>query len=205
MDERTGRGAPDSNIPPGRNKLKTEIDKKILWVNKLYYTLGKQCTELWFQMQTNKGDDLRYSKRMHLFDINWMYPSEFLEKLNNRTTLKNELVFDFDKDDFHGEPVLFKMHLMELKKWLRKEQLPHTYWFSGSKSIHCHAYDNRLLHLHPLDRWSEKQRILRLFRADPQLKSESTTITCEYSKNSKTDNYKIPVDIDDIGWILKKW
>jgi len=156
-------------------------------------------------MQTNKADDLRYSRRFNLFDIDTTYNSNFLDKLNNRTTLKNEIVFDFDKEDFHNEPTLFKMHLYELKKWLRKERLPHTYWFSGSKSIHVHAIDNKLLTLHALDRWRKKQEILHRFRADPQLKSEETTITLEYSRNSKTDDYKIPVDINNIRWILKKW
>ena len=185
--------------------MSVECKTKIAKVRELYYVIGKQTTPLLFQIQSNKEGDYRYTKRMNLLDLSWS-DNDFIEQINNRTTLKNEIVFDFDPGDFSMNKTLYAMTLFSLNAFLSKNNYTYSFFKSGGRGVHCHAYDDKLFFMSELDRVRFKGDLLKRFGCDPHLKFEKTTITCEFAKNSKSNRYKLPIDIyTDLQEVLDRW
>lgn len=177
--------------------------KKWSHLAELYYQIGKQFSKLELQSQTNMKDRYIYTPRINFLDVDCdVWKNRYL---NNRTILINEIVFDFDPKDFKFNKHRFVSAIIQTKLMLDKLNIPHTFWHSGSKGVHCHAYDNSMFYMSPMRRSNHRYKLLTKVGAELKT-SESVTITLEYAHNAKTMKDKLPIDIStDLDAVLARW
>jgi len=141
-------------------------------------------------------------------DIIWkgITVEEFYEKVNNRSVLDIELIYDFDEDESGSQdPIKIKEYAKKSIKILNSAGIFGEAYFSGSKSIHYSVLIPKLRDLSKRQREEFKQRALAplnkhndfIFKADLSKKSERTMIALEGQFHWKTGKIKRKVDLEN--------
>jgi len=151
--------------------------KHVVWLDELYYNIGKQQYDFELQQQKKEGF---MSKRRKYSNVGFS-KNPWLIYANARTLLGNELVLDFDPPFDHLETCVAQLK----KKWDKV-----YVFFSGSKGYHIHIFDKRIERMSYEHREELREYWIKKFGADWQKKSERTTIALEYAPHWKTGRLK---------------
>ncbi len=152
------------------------MDKKTQ-LDKLHYEKDKQQgnLEIAFSFKDNNGNP-KWSKWRKYLDVQG--DNTFLEKVNNRTILQNEIVIDIE------EPERFENILEQIKKDFQF----YSAYFTGSKGNHIHLWFDE-----PLNS-DEKKAIIHKYGADEQKATERCMIALENFPHWKTGKPKILIE-----------
>ncbi len=147
------------------------------WLDKLHYEIDKQQGNLELaHAHKNKEGNPVFSKWRKYLDV--QDNAKFLEKVNNRTILPNELVLDFDDLEKVSE---------NISKIISTFQF-YSIYNTGSRGVHIHLFFDRDLE----DK--EKLSIIKRFNCDVQKASKRTMIALENCPHWKTGNPKTLIE-----------
>jgi hypothetical protein len=168
--------------------LTETMPKHIVYTDHIYYDVGRQLID--FELQQQKKDGF-FSKRKKYRDVGFT-KSRWLLYANARTILSNEIVLDFDiekKESIDN----FEKRILQTINVVKKYHRDVRPFYSGSKGVHVHIFDQELLKMNTYDREEHRESMLKMFGADTQKKSERTTIALEYAPHWKTGKPKVPL------------
>jgi len=151
----------------------------------LFYKIGKQACD--FSLQIQKKDGM-FSKRKKYTDIGFEKNMWWLEKVNARSILTNEIVLDLDK----GKNQTTQEFIAEIVKSFKKYNLNYYkyYIFNSNSGLHIHIFENKLFYMTEQERKAFRLHLIKLFNADPLKCSEKTMIALEYAKHWKSGKIK---------------
>jgi len=168
--------------------LTDTVPKHIVYTDHIYYDVGRQLID--FELQQQKKDGF-FSKRRKYRDVGFT-KSRWLLYANARTILSNEIVLDFDIEEKESISN-FKNRILQSISVVKKYHKDVRPFYSGSKGVHVHIFDQTLLNMNAYDREEHRESMLKMFGADAQKKSERTTIALEYAPHWKTNKLKVPL------------
>ena len=164
-----------------------KFNKKKIWLDKLYYDIGKQQYDFWLCGTYKKNDEIRftkwkkYSECIFPIDIDgiteyWKNKS-FFQQINQRQILPIEIVLDIEN----------KTQLPEIVKKLNELKYSFYIFTTGSRGYHIHIFFDRII--------TDYQRIeiCKYFKTDTQINSKHL-IALEFAKHWKSGELKLEVD-----------
>jgi hypothetical protein len=161
-------------------------DRKKEYLDFLYYKIGKQSDD--FQLQIQKKDGM-FSKRKKYSEIGFEDDEWWLDKVNARTILKNEVVLDFDRpegqsvDEFEGRVIDISIEIISNYNCKYAK-------FNSNSGIHLHLFFNSMLKMNPQERKAFRKKILIWFGGDRLKCTEKVTIALEFAKHWKSGKQK---------------
>jgi len=152
------------------------MDKKS-WLDYLYYKIGKQNCDFYLQYSEKEGIKTKWRRYSEVcFDYETPKNMWFLERVNQRQILPNEIVLDLEEK----EQLLPSVNLLDKLSWS-------YYVFStGSRGFHIHIFFNKSLSV------QDKKGVVEFFGADIMKIGEKTLIALEYSNHWKSRKQKAP-------------
>jgi len=145
------------------------------WLDYLYYKVGKQQTDFFLQYSRKDSIHTKWEKYSEVcFDFENPRNRWFLEHVNQRQILPNEVVLDLE-DKNQLPPITQK-----LKAW----GLVFYVFATSSRGYHINIFFDRELSE------SEKLSIISNFGADLQKSSNKTLIALEFAKHWKSGQTK---------------
>ena len=161
-----------------KNSIVEQRIRVLNHLDTLYYDIGKQMTDFQLQIQNQDG----YMSKRYSYSHVGFQKKRFIVEANARTILKNEIIIDLDDGT--------KTQMIEIAKHI-KQWYPNAKIFdSGSKGIHVHIIDNKMLSMTKRQREDHRMNIINVYNADKQKAYENTTIALEYAKHWKTGYLK---------------
>jgi hypothetical protein len=152
--------------------------KKKGWLDYLYYKIGKQNCDFYLQYSEKDGIKTKWKKYSEAcFDYETPKNRWFLERVNQRQILPNEIVLDLEE----------KSQLPIAKKLLDKFGWTNYIFSTGSRGYHIHIFFDKDL----TD--DSKKFVIRAFGADMMKAGKKTLIALEYSKHWKSGKEKVMV------------
>jgi hypothetical protein len=151
------------------------------FLDKLFYLYGKQNTDFYLNIMTKEGDIVKSTKWRKYSDVCWSNNNKdiwFLEKVNNRSILKNEVVLDLEEAE----------RVNEITEKLKKLNLYFSLFKTGSRGYHYHLFFNRELIK------EEKLYLIKYFKCDEQKAGDKCMIALEYSPHWKSGKVKSLVE-----------
>jgi len=174
------------------------VESKV-YLDFLYYIIGKQKTDFELQIQNQNG---MMSKRRKYSDIGFAKEEWWLSKVNARTLLKNEIVLDIDPNDGETQEQL-QDRCVGIVKTLYQYDLSQYGIFKSNRAIHIHCFFNTLFSIKENKRKEIRQKILKKFGADLQKSSERATIALELAPHWKNGKKKEMIytnlEVFDVG------
>lgn len=159
------------------------MNKKALLGN-LYYDLSKQDENFKLAYAwKNKEGDIIWSKHLTFFEA--IENESFIEKCNNRSILKNELVLDIDLPTDEA-----KIKMIEITTKLKELKVPFKCYFTGSKGFHIHCFKRSWIYMNKLKREQEKSDIIEVLGCDKMKAKDYVMIAIEGVPHWKTGNKK---------------
>jgi len=150
------------------------MDKKG-WLDYLYYKIGKQNCDFYLQYSEKEGIKTKWRKYSEAcFDYETPKNKWFLERVNQRQILPNEIVLDLEE---RGQ-LIPSVDSLDKLGW--------TYYVfsTGSRGFHIHIFFNTNLSV------EDKKMVIEYFGADMMKMGEKTLIALEYSKHWKSGKLK---------------
>ena len=161
-------------------ELSLSKNKESLLEN-LYYDVGKQATNFRVCHTYMKGGEIFFSKWHNYVDI---VGTMFLNKCNQRESLKNEIILDLDKGDYKA-----------LIKKLKKDGVRfYAYSTKSNRAQHIHCYFKGLAELSKHEREDIRELFIKKYGCDPMLKIDSHMIAMQNCKHWKTGEVKKLID-----------
>ena len=158
---------------------------KIEYLDRLYYQFGRQITD--FEMQILSLDSA--SKRKPYSEIGFKKDMWWLEKVNNRTILLNEIVLDIDPDK--GETTEdFENRILKTIEEIKMYNFDYWGIFNSNRGVHIHLFQNRLMNLSPDERKKTRESLISRFKADMNKTSEKSNIALELTPHWKSGKIK---------------
>lgn len=118
-------------------------------------------------------------------------------RVNQRSISTVEIVLDIDPD--LGEPAHhFRRRVLQAIRQARQDFRFLGAYTTGSRGVHIHLLEPRLLHLDKRRRELVKAEILRFYGADPAKKAERCLILVEGCANPKTGRPKLDFFRDEV-------
>jgi hypothetical protein len=152
------------------------MNKKV-WLDKLYYDLGKQQYDFRISGLTKKGDKIistKWKKYSEVcFGLN-PWDDKKLWWVNNREILPNEVVIDLEN----------KKYLRPIIKKLKKYNSSFYVFDTHSRGYHIHLFFNK-----PIEE-EQKRAIIKQFLGDEQKAYFGSTIALEYTNHWKSGKIK---------------
>ena len=160
---------------------------------------------LYLQELCNKYGDFKVAKAYKVEDgsLRWTkhrsvmecWHSEdglrFLDNINNRQGLTDEVRLDLDPDKDMCKEDIDKW-FNEVCDFLDSINFKYTGWFTGSRSYHIHFFiSGYSLHKRSYDK--HLYQLFRKFNAETTKLSIASMLTLEWSPNNKTGKLKSPV------------
>jgi len=161
-----------------KNSIVEQRIRVLNHLDTLYYDIGKQMSDFELQIQNKDG----YMSKRYKYSYVGFQKKRFIVEANARTILKNEIVIDLD-DGTKTEMIRIAK---EIIKWYPEAKV----FDSGSKGIHIHIFDNKLLDMKRHEREDHRLKLINIFNADTQKAYERTTIALEYAPHWKTGYLK---------------
>lgn len=161
------------------------MNKKNL-IGMLYYELSKQDPDFKLAIAwKDSNGDVYWSK--HKTFLECCNDDDFLEKCNNRTILRCEIVLDVDCQTI--EEANFKRQLISDK--LKSDMIPFKCYFTGSRGYHFHIIKPEWSLLPSKDReYIRTELIKRFFNVDGMKAYDKSMIAMENCPHWKTGKIK---------------
>ena len=161
-----------------------KIDKKLKFLKNLMMS-GYNDFELAYATLSDEGVPIwsKWRSYMELMFLSDKKKVEFIEKANNRTILKNEIVLDVDEN-----PTIEKFN--KICDSLDKRGYSYKGYFTGSKGYHIHVNDDMLLSFGRVARETMKLNLIRKYGCDEQKAHERCMIALEHAPHWKTGKRK---------------
>jgi P4 family phage/plasmid primase-like protien len=161
---------------------------KKAFLDNLFYEKGKQsCNfQLAIAYKDNEGA-LKWSKWVEYMKA--QEDEKFIEKVNNRTLLTNEIVIDLDLKINETIAQLKKRYTNTLQQ-LKADGYKFEAYFTGSKGYHIHLFFTKLATLKKNDREKLRGVIIEKYNGDLQKKIDKCMIALENTPHWKTGNLK---------------
>jgi len=136
------------------------------WLCKLYYEVGKQKTDFELQIawKNEQGEQL-WSKRKSFLLLHTLEEINWINRANNRTLLKNEIVLDYDRVIF-PEMVMKDPQILAAKTWCDNNDHKYNIFHTGSKGVHFHIYIDSISKMKSANRHEYREKIISLFCGD---------------------------------------
>lgn len=159
----------------------------------IYYKIGKQATDYSVQHSHRNGEDVVWSKRQTFTALDPDKDKRFIDTINHRQILKNEIIIDIDKlvpasliiDDEQVSEIIYK---------LTEDGWRFAVFHTGSKGVHIHVYNNNLITLNRKEREDYRVGFIKKFlgpmHIDMQKSSDACMIALENTPHWKTGNKK---------------
>lgn len=169
------------NLCPKCREL--EQTNKKMWLDHLYYNVGKQQYDFKLcGLKKNPDESITSTKWKKYSEV--CFPLEpwedyKLKWINNRQILPNELVLDIEEKEGFDEII------KKVKTW----GYPYRVFSTGSRGFHIHMFFDKELTK------EEKLRIIETLKADKQKAHENSMIALEYCPHWKTGKMK-----EEITW-----
>ena len=159
------------------------------WLCKLYYETGKQTTDFQLQiaMKDANGEQM-WSRRKSFLTVHTLEDTKWIQRANNRTTLNNEVILDYDRVIL-PEDVMKDLHVLSAITYCKKKHYRYAVYHTGSKGVHVHIYIDDLFRMSPYDRKRYREQLIARFRGDIGLKPN---FSGDYQKAS--DNVPIALE-----------
>jgi hypothetical protein len=165
---------------------------KITYMDYLFYKVGKQFTDFEVQSQEQGG---KMSKRRKFSEVGFE-KKPFLNYVNARTLLINEVVLDLDQNKNESDNE-FNTRVVETTKSVMNEFLCSGYTiFNSNNGVHIHIYINEMFFMVEKERIDLRKRLCYQFSADPLKSSEKVTIALEFATHFKSGKIKELIDSD---------
>lgn len=160
-------------------------NKKKIWLDKLYYDIGKQNFDFELSGTFKRKDGIvgfskwkKYSECIFPIDFDgtsedWKKES-FFKQINQRQILPNEIVIDLEE----------KESLPEIIKKLKELKLIFYIFSTGSRGYHIHIF------FHEKYKPKEKLAIIKYCGGDEQKDGERVLIALEYANHWKSEKIK---------------
>ena len=124
------------------------------------------------------------SRRKKYSEIGFERNLWWLERVNARTILKNEIVLDFDPDKNETQEQ-FEERILKLASLIKGISPDYTI-FNSNRGIHVHIFTNKLLAMDERERVEYRIKIIKQFGTDLLKASERVTISLEYAPHWKS-------------------
>lgn len=164
----------------------TVITEKKIWLDKLYYKIGRQWTDFSLTYTIKKKDNIYFNKWRTYLDA--QADDVFIKKCNQRTLLKNEVVLEYD-GDWNGY-----LNVITALKQLNAEL--YAYSTEDKRAKHIHLFfgiDFAMLKRN--EREAYRMALIDKYNCDPALKSERHMIALENCPHWKTGKIKRKIEI----------
>lgn len=171
------------------------------WLCRLYYDIGEQFTD--FELQIAWKDETgtqMWSRRKSFLQLATLHEREWIERANNRTLLKNEIVLDYDRV-ITEEDVLKQGDILATITWCEKNNYQYAVYHTGSRGVHFHIFINNLAFMKSHYRNETRKQIIARFcgsnafipnfSGDYQKISDKVPIALEGAKHWKTGKPKV--------------
>jgi len=160
----------------------------------LYYDIGKQNTDFKLAYTYGKKEESKFSKWLTYFEA--QQKEGFLEKVNQRTQLYNEITLDLDKGDYLG-----------LIEQLKKDELKfEAHSTDKGRCQQVHLFYSGLAELDKSDREKLKEAVIKKYGCDSAFKIDNHLVPLKYNgaKHWKTgQEIKLIEKVDGINPIGK--
>jgi len=157
------------------------MDKKS-WLDYLYYKIGKQNCDFYLQYSKKEGIKTKWRKYSEVcFDYETSMNTWFLERVNQRQILPNEIVLDLEE----------KKQLPFILNNLDKLGWEYYAFATGSRGYHVHIFFNKDLSV------KDKQIVTTFFGADMMKIGVKTLIALEFSPHWKSGKIKNLIGVED--------
>ncbi len=159
---------------------------KKAWLDFLFYKVGHQQTD--FKLCSTfigKDENICFTKWRSYLDVQG--DSQFIEQVNQRTLLKNEIVFDLDEGNFDNYKKLIQL--------LKNDGIEfYAYATKLGRARHIHTYWYNMTQLSDFERQKIREYIIQKYCCDLMLKTDSHMIPIEYCTHWKTGELKEIID-----------
>lgn len=128
---------------------------------------------------------------------------DWITRVNNRTTLYNEIILDYDRLILPAE-VMSDLQVLSAITWCKKKKYKYAVYHTGSKGVHMHIYIDDLIGMNSHYRRDVRRRIISRFCGDIGIKpnfsgdyqkaSDNVPIALEFAPHWKTGKTKVLVD-----------
>lgn len=149
---------------------------KELWLQTLYYNIGKQNTNFSICHTYKKDGEIKYSKWVNYLDAD----ETTKQKANQRGQLKNEIIFDVDQGDYEGLIQQLKTDGVFFSAYKTK----------GNRARHIHTYWDGLASLEDSKRKEFRAFLLNKYNCDLMLSADTHLIAIENCEHWKTGEIK---------------
>lgn len=180
----------------------------------LYNNLGNKdlkVSHMWKDKNNNtkstkhiRYEEIMHHKRDEYIKKAGMTRKEFIDKVNQRTIIDNEIIIDID--EALEENLTLKDTAEVVNKILQQEELKdilykygykgHKAYKSGGKGYHFHIYCKTLSLKSSRERRKLRENIINACGGDVLIKG-GHTIQLEYAKHWRTGNIKEEVNFDE--------
>jgi len=139
------------------------------WLCKLYYEIGKQKTDFELQIawKDEHGEQM-WSRRKSFLMLHTLEEPEWIQRANNRTFLKNEIVLDYDRI-IPPEKVMKDPQILAAQTWCNREGHQYSIFHTGSKGVHFHIYIDFLSKMKVKNRKEYREKVISLLCGDQAL------------------------------------
>lgn len=174
------------------------------WLSRLYYEIGKQYTDFHLQIAfKNQDGEQGWSRRRSYLTIAILEDKDWIEKANNRTLLKNEVVLDYDKLIYEAD-VLKEGQILAAITYCKRRGIKYAVYHTGSRGVHFHMFIDKLAYMNQNDRYEIRKRLIARFCGAEAFKpnfvgdyaktSDKVPIALEFAPHWKTGKPKILID-----------
>lgn len=154
-------------------------EEKKSYLDWLFYKQGRQASD-YELCYLDQKTDIKHKWRKYselCFDTDHKKNKWFVEKANNRTILKNEVVFDLEEPERYDEIIAA----------FTADSLYYRAFSTGSRGFHFHLLYNREL------TEVERMGLIKKYGCDTQKASDRCMIALEFEKHWKTGKPKMLV------------
>lgn len=161
------------------------ISKKKAGLDFLFYQMGKQCSDFWLTYTFIKGKEIFFTKWHTYMEV--QQNELLLRKVNQRTSLLNEIVLDFDGS---------WEEYLNLIKQLKKDDIEFLAYATIHRSAkHIHTiWDASMASMSEKNREQFRLRLINRYKCDPQLAIDKHMVALENCMHWKTGEIKQLVD-----------
>jgi len=171
---------------------------KIAFLDFLYYKIGRQATDFQLQAQEKEGF---MSKRRTYSNIGFSKDMYWLNKVNARTLLKNEVVLDLDPEKGESKEE-FDARITKTIEESAKEDSQYYWVVKSNRGVHIHLIFKQMFSISDKQRIEFRKMLLKKYQADQIKHSDNVTINLEWSnhwKSGKKDEIIKQRGLEEIG------
>jgi len=155
------------------------------WLSKLYYEIGKQSTDFRLTYNFEKDGEKLFAKWKAYLSCD----EKIIKKSTHREILKNEIVFDYDKETEGYKKLIERFEEEDIKFY--------AYATDSWRAKHIHTFWNGLIQLKKGEREKIRELIISKYGCDLALKSDKHMIPIEYCPHWKTNEIKKLILVKD--------